>query len=144
MKKKPPSFKKISFSIILTIVGAFLLISPILATATTTSSLNKSIQRIIETVIYSTGVLAFGILVYGGFKYMTAQGSIQAAKKARGLLIKGGTGLLIIISTVVLANAVNPGMFDEMPIPKPGDITTPTSTAPVYPERDDLENVYQE
>src|SRR6056297_524705 len=144
MKKKPPSFKKISFSIILTIVGSFLLISPILAAATTTSALNKSIQRIIETIIYSTGVLAFGILVYGGFKYITARGSIRAAKKAREFLIKGGAGLLIIISTVVLANTISPGMFDEMPIPKFGDIAAPTDTAPVYPERDDLENVYQE
>lgn len=54
------------------------------------------IQKIIQTSLLLVGVLALGMIVYGGFKYMAARGDEQEVQAAKSIITAGIVGVLII------------------------------------------------
>jgi len=56
------------------------------------------IGNIIKVALSFLGVVALVVVLIGGFKYMTAGGNDENAKKARQWIISGIIGLAIIIS----------------------------------------------
>lgn len=64
------------------------------------------IGRIINMALGFLGVLAVGIVLLGGFKWMTAGGNEEKTGEAKKLLGAGVIGLVIILSSWAIANFI--------------------------------------
>ncbi|MFA5754491.1 MAG: pilin [Patescibacteria group bacterium] len=69
------------------------------------------VGRIINLALSFLGVIAVGIILLGGFKWMTAGGNEEKTSEAKQLLGAGVIGLVIILASWALAtfiiNALN-------------------------------------
>lgn len=66
------------------------------------------ISQIINVLLGFLGVLAVGIILFGGFKWMTAAGNEDKVEEAKKVLSAGVIGLLIVLSSWALATyAIN-------------------------------------
>jgi hypothetical protein len=67
---------------------------------------------IIEILLRIGGMVAVGYVIFGGFKYITSQGSPDATKAARNTIINAFIGLVIVMIAAVsvnfLANLLTP------------------------------------
>lgn len=68
------------------------------ATGLGQQDLRVTVGKIIQVFLGVLGVLALGIVLYGGFLYMTSGGSQEKVTTARKWLINGAIGLVIIFS----------------------------------------------
>lgn len=115
---------------ILAIIMAFSLVAPILASAPiaratadsllwggqksaikTNTGLGEKDPRalaadVIKILLGFLGLIAVVIVLVGGFKWMTSQGSEDKIEEARGMIISGFVGLLIILAAFGLATFV--------------------------------------
>ena len=57
-----------------------------------------TIARVINVALSLLGVLAVGIVIWGGWKYMTSKGNEDQIGEARKILANGAIGLAIILS----------------------------------------------
>lgn len=64
------------------------------------------IGRVINVALGFLGVIAVGIILLGGFKWMTAAGNEEKAAEARKLLGAGVIGLIIILASWGIATFV--------------------------------------
>ncbi len=72
------------------------------------------IAMVVKTLLSLIGVIFVGLIVYGGFIYMTAAGTDEKIKKSKNIILTSVIGLLIIISgysiTSFITNTLeNPG-----------------------------------
>jgi hypothetical protein len=61
---------------------------------------------IIEIMLRLAGLVAIGYVIFGGFKYITSQGSPDATKSARQTIINAFIGIVITIIAGVSVNFV--------------------------------------
>jgi len=61
---------------------------------------------VINVVLGFLGIIAVGLILYAGFKWMTAGGSEDKITEARKLLVAGVIGLIIILAAFAIANFV--------------------------------------
>ena len=61
---------------------------------------------VINIVLGFLGIIAVGLILYAGFKWMTAGGSEDKITEARKLLFAGVIGLIIILAAFAIANFV--------------------------------------
>lgn len=61
---------------------------------------------IIGYVLAFVGVIFFGIMLYGGFLWMTARGASEPVKKAKDMLIEATIGIVIVFLSYVVTNFV--------------------------------------
>ncbi|PLX26245.1 hypothetical protein C0581_04830, partial [Candidatus Parcubacteria bacterium] len=71
-----------------------------------------TIVRIINTLLGLLGIIALGIVMYGGFMYMTAAGAEDKIATARKILINGTIGLVIILSAFAITRFVLNRLID--------------------------------
>ena len=64
------------------------------------------IGRVINVALSFLGVIAVGIILLGGFKWMTAAGNEEKTAEARKLLGAGVIGLIIILASWGIATFV--------------------------------------
>lgn len=62
--------------------------------------------RIIQPVFSIVGVIFFALMVYAGVLWMTARGDSKQVDKAKDILTTSVIGVVIVISSYVLTNAV--------------------------------------
>ena len=62
--------------------------------------------RIINTIIGLTGLIFIVITVYAGVLYLTAFGDADKVKKAKGMLIQGAIGIILIIGAYAISTFV--------------------------------------
>ncbi|MDP2670942.1 MAG: hypothetical protein Q8P13_00515 [bacterium] len=65
-------------------------------------NLGNILTLLLPTVIVLAGMVATLLLIWGGFKYMTAQGDPKAVGAARSTITGAIIGLLIILSVGVI------------------------------------------
>ena len=65
--------------------------------------LKKSIAGIINVILGFLGTLAVLIILLGGFKWMTSQGSSDKVDEAKKLIGEGVVGLVIIFAAYAIA-----------------------------------------
>lgn len=51
----------------------------------------------LNIVLSATGIIAVGVMVYGGFVYLTAQGDPSRAKRGRDVILYGLVGLAVTL-----------------------------------------------
>lgn len=59
---------------------------------------------ILELLLRIGGLVAVGIVTFGGFKYITSQGSPDATKSARNTIVNAFIGIVIILIATVSVN----------------------------------------
>jgi hypothetical protein len=75
-------------------------------TGLTQTDIRITIANIIRIAMGLLGIMAVLIVLYGGFKWMTAQGDTKAVDEAKKVLIAGIIGLVIIVSAYAIATFV--------------------------------------
>lgn len=109
---------KFLFSLFLT----FFLVAPLVVTAApagyglettaagtgivVTGDLQTKIGTITGAVLSLVGVAFFLLTLYGGFLWMTARGDDAQAKKAMGVIIDAGIGLVIVSAAYIITSFV--------------------------------------
>lgn len=68
--------------------------------------LNDTIGALIRAALGFLGVIAVLIVLFGGFKWMTAGGNEEKTTEAKKLIIAGIIGLAIILSAYAIASFV--------------------------------------
>ena len=61
------------------------------------AALGATISNIINAVLALVGVVALGVILYGGFRWMTAAGNEEAVGEAKKIITAGVIGLIIVI-----------------------------------------------
>jgi len=70
------------------------------------------IEEVIRIGMTAVAIIAVGVLVYGGFLYITAAGNEDQAKKAKMLVAYAVIGLLLIGVAAIVVNVVI-GLYSE-------------------------------
>ena len=85
--------------------------SPIFGGAAPVRSVQQAVSRlgisnILNVAMGLLGIIAVCIILYGGFKWMTAAGNDENVKSAKKLIIQGVIGLVVIVSAYAIAQFV--------------------------------------
>lgn len=84
-------------------------------------SLTKTAVRIINVGLSLLGIVALGIVLYGGFVYMTSGGSEEKVATAKKILVNGTIGLVIILSAWAITSFVLRNLGDATGVKGMGD-----------------------
>lgn len=76
------------------------------ATGLGEADLESTIGNIINVVLGFLGIVAVVIVLFGGFKWMTAGGNDEKVAEAKKLLVAGVIGLAIILSAYAITSFV--------------------------------------
>ena len=71
-----------------------------------TRDIQATIFGIVNIIMGFLGIIAVLLILYGGFIWMTAQGSEEKITKARKIIVGGVIGLAIILSALGITNFV--------------------------------------
>lgn len=64
------------------------------------------IQLINDYLRFFMGAIAFGVLIYGGIKLITAQGDAEKMSSANRLLLGAGIGIVIVIFSYAVVRLI--------------------------------------
>ena len=70
--------------------------------------LPQYIKYIFNFSVALAGLVAFGALIYGGFRYLTSVGAPTAQTEAKDQIFAGLIGLVILLSSYLILTTVNP------------------------------------
>ncbi|MDP2864561.1 MAG: pilin, partial [bacterium] len=70
--------------------------------------LPEYIKYIFTFSVAIAGLVAFGALIYGGFRYITSAGAPTAQTEARDQIFAGVIGLVILLSSYLILTTINP------------------------------------
>ncbi len=71
-----------------------------------TEDVRTTIGRVIRAFMGLLGIVAVLLILYGGFKWMTAGGNSEQVDEAKKIIISGVIGLIIIMSAYAIATFV--------------------------------------
>jgi hypothetical protein len=71
-----------------------------------------TIAKIINVALSLLGIIALVIVLYGGFKWMTAGGNEESVTEARNIIFAGVIGMAIILSAYAIANFVLEQLYE--------------------------------
>ncbi len=72
------------------------------------TSLPEYIDYIFNLALWVVGLIAFGALVYGGFRYITSMGNPASMGDAKSQIFAGILGLIILVSSYLVLTTINP------------------------------------
>ena len=79
-------------------------------TANATSSPSAFVANFYQYALSIAGVLAFGIIVYGGVKYMISAGNPSGQGDAKEWIKAAIMGLLLLAGAYMILNVINPNL----------------------------------
>ena len=78
-----------------------------------TESISNTVGSIIGVAATILGVIALGIIVYGGFLWMTSGGNEESVANAKKIMVAGIIGIIIVVMayaiTTFIMSALAPG-----------------------------------
>lgn len=74
---------------------------------TSEDTVTKPAVNLINIVLGLIGLLAVGVMVYGGAQYTTSAGDAAKATKARNIIIYGLVGLIVALMAFAIVNFVS-------------------------------------
>ena len=81
-----------------------------------TATLPELVRYVFNFSIAIGGLVAFVMLVYGGFRYLTSAGSPAAQTDAKDILTSAIIGLLLLLTSVLLLQVINPDILMLKPL----------------------------
>ncbi|PLX24720.1 hypothetical protein C0580_04375 [Candidatus Parcubacteria bacterium] len=78
-----------------------------------TKNIGDTIAGVINVVLGFLGILATGIILLGGFKWMTSQGNSDKVDEAKKLIGAGVVGLAIVLVSYAVAQFVLLSLYNE-------------------------------
>src|SRR3989344_8616485 len=99
-------------------------------------TIGNIILFIFTAAIWIGGLVAFGVLFYGGFLYIFSGNAPANRSKARGMLVNVAWGIGILLLSVVFLNLINPDIAN-LRFENPGAIQTcpdGTTNCITYPQ----------
>ncbi|MEK9158386.1 MAG: hypothetical protein AAB673_00070, partial [Patescibacteria group bacterium] len=104
-------------SSLLALGGVFIIVLPVLAqvntgiefgqyTGLTGVDIRVTIAKIIRAALGLLGIVALGLVIWGGVEYMTAEGNEEQITKAKKILLNAAIGLAIILSAFAITQFV--------------------------------------
>jgi hypothetical protein len=94
-------------------------------TSTCLPVLPEYIVAIFNFALMIIGLICFGALLYGGFRYLTSAGKPAALADAKDQIFSALLGLIILLSSWLILNTINPELLILNPVEKPCDILHP-------------------
>lgn len=70
------------------------------------TSVGGIMTKLVPTILVVAGMVAVFFIIWGGFRYMTAQGDPKAIDSARGTITQAIVGLVIILIVGVLVGLI--------------------------------------
>jgi hypothetical protein len=74
------------------------------------------------------GTLAFGSVVYGGFKYATSAGNASSQSEGRSWIWSALLGLILLASAYIILQTINPNLVNLQNPSLPGATTNSNQT----------------
>ncbi|MEK9135138.1 MAG: hypothetical protein AAB451_02465 [Patescibacteria group bacterium] len=95
----------------------------------TTISLPQYIKYIFNISIILSGLIAFGVLVYAGFRYLTSAGNMAAIQDAKERISGAALGLSVLLGSYLILTTINPQLtfFD---LPELKGVNIPLASSP--------------
>ena len=93
--------------------------------------LPEYVKYIFNFAVAIAGLIAFGALIYGGFRYITSAGAPIAQTEAKDQIFAGVIGLVILLSSYLILTTVNPQLV-MLKLEKPKWPELPTDLPGVY------------
>jgi len=78
-----------------------------------TRTIYDTIAGIVNVLLGFLGIVAVGIIIYGGFMWMTSQGNADKIDKAKKILVNGLIGLAIVVSAFAISRFVLERFYNE-------------------------------
>ena len=75
------------------------------------ATLPQLVQYFFNFSIAIGGILAFAMLVLGGFRFLTSAGNPSAQKDAKDIITSAVIGLLLLLSSYLLLQVINPDIL---------------------------------
>jgi len=94
--------------------------------------LPEYVKYIFNFGIAIAGLIAFGSLIYGGFRYITSAGAPTALTEAKDQIFAGVIGLAILLSSYLILTTINPQLVMLKKLEKPKWPELPTDLPGVY------------
>ena len=92
------------------------------APTTTKTILPDYILYVFQFSLFIAAIIAFGSFVYGGFRYLFSGTSASIKKDARSQIAAGMLGLIILLSSYIILNTINPQLVVlKSPLPTTGE-----------------------
>lgn len=85
-----------------------------------TKSIGDIVAGVINVALSFLGIIATGIILYGGFVWMTSQGNPDKIDKAKRIIVNGVIGLVIIASAYAIAKFLLDRFYESTVIGGPG------------------------
>lgn len=95
---------------------------------TTKTALPEYLRYIFTFAIIIAGLLAFGAMIYGGIRYLTSAGDPAKMKDAMAQVTAGILGLIILLSSYLILNTINP----QLVLPKKPPIQPAVAGIRIY------------
>jgi hypothetical protein len=64
------------------------------------------VGRVLNIILGLLGIVFFGLVLYAGWLWMTAQGNGEQVEKAQKIILQGAVGILLILSAAAISNFV--------------------------------------
>jgi hypothetical protein len=135
--------KKITSSLILTVAIFSILAIPLFAFAQTNITISSSVPgrssvsalgpgafvaNFYDFALMIGGVLAFGVIIYGGVRYMASAGNPSGQSDAKEWIEGALLGLLLLVGAYFVLNVINPQLLNlKLPTLQTLNIQVPTS-----------------
>lgn len=71
-----------------------------------TSNLSSLTSLVIRQILALLGVAFLGLMIYGGISWMTAEGNDTKVDKARGIIVAGIVGFMVVAAAYGISYAV--------------------------------------
>jgi hypothetical protein len=85
-------------------------------TLSTNTDLPNFVNYIFNLAIGVSGLLAFGVLIYSGTKYLTSAGDSGKMNEAKDQIFSAFVGLIILLCAYIILSTINPDLINiQMP-----------------------------
>lgn len=84
--------------------------------SSTRTLLPDYVKYIFNLMVALSGILVFGVIVYAGFRHATSAGNPTTMSDAKDRIISAITGMIIILSSYLILNTINPQLVIINPI----------------------------
>lgn len=78
------------------------------APTTTKTVLSQYVKYLFNFSIIIAGIIAFGVIIFGGVKWLTSAGSPAQASDAKDQALAGILGLVVLLSSYLILTTINP------------------------------------